>query len=247
MKLLIGMPLWKRPVLTRIVLGYYQNLAREIPGITLLAVGSEGHNSFSSCFMSDWNYIEYPNLPLASKLNALSREVERYDADAMMLVGSDNLISRDIIKYYMNQYGSATPEMIGMRGCYYYDVNTDTSYHLTDQPGESRKYSMGAGRLFSKKVLEKTGYNLWDATPMAKGLDYSCSKRLEYLNINHKVITMEQAGGIVLDIKEDESINPVSYLRPFVSETSSNIFRNNFPAQYKLVTQYYNTPVRENA
>ncbi len=161
MKLLIVTTLHKRPELTKIVLDYYKTLQFKY-GFQLLACGSEDADR-QLAFKCGWNYVNADNKPLAQKHNALFKEASRYSHDAIMLIGSDDLVSEEIIKYYQQTFSHETEFVVGFNTLHFYSIEKNELIYFKGYPNDhTHRITMGAGRLFPKWVLEKMDYNLWN-------------------------------------------------------------------------------------
>lgn len=188
--------IYKRHELTRIVLDYYRELQNKYPFKVVIA-GSEG--KISKDLAHGFEYIEAPNSPLTFKNNAMMQKAMDLSPDAIVLLGSDDLICENVIKYYYDLINDKEDGVCGFNGLYFHDVNTGKSSYY------NASANFGAGRYFPKSVLEKINYKGWERAK-DKGCDNE-NKRVLMLNgVKIKSISLEEINGYLVDIKHDFSI-----------------------------------------
>jgi hypothetical protein len=187
--------IWKRHELTEIVFKYYKEIAKKYD-LILIAAGSEGEESRKAA--KGWKYIEVDNYPLTYKHNALLSEARNYNPDGVILIGSDDLIAKEQFDLYF----SFTPDeskYIGFSSCYFYDTEEKQMRYF-----KGYGQTIGAGRYFSKKVLDKCDWQLWEGE-QNKSLDANCKRRLASLGIQEEKIT----GGCIIDIKHEANLTNI--------------------------------------
>ena len=99
MKLAILTCVHGRPHLTKAVLDWTARVAAQCPfEVALFAVGSEGDTSRALVESYGWNYLDHANQPLSEKFQAgLSYIGETTGVDAVMVLGSDDLVTRELL------------------------------------------------------------------------------------------------------------------------------------------------------
>lgn len=240
MRLIIVTAIWKRHPLTKIVLDYYSQLAQDGPhDISLLAVGSEGKASETLCNDAGWNYIKAPNEPLSQKFNAVFEGARKYEPDAVLLVGSDDLLEYMIIDYYMKHYGPEENYLLGLRDIYFYCIENSKAIYFPGYGPPSPK-TIGAGRIFSRSILEQLKWRPWGEEVLPRGLDTACTKRMERLGIGEVAIPMCNTKGILCDFKmrmnyPRESLTPFGRLTERSDEANTSILDLAFPEQMKQI------------
>ena len=116
--------IWKRPKLTGIVLSHYKTLKKELKNIInleLVAVGSEGERSKDICEKNEFKYFEYENQPMSEKWNFGLQMTKEISSDAVIIVGSDDLIDKSLLKFYDKKLKQGHM-MIGIKDFYIYDT-----------------------------------------------------------------------------------------------------------------------------
>ena len=231
---------WKRPLLTKIVLQTYERMRQVLSGeieICLLAVGSEGAESRALCEGCGFDYLEHPNSPLSHKWNAGVQAAKRYDPDALIIVGSDDLVSVEMFRIYADKLREGL-HFFGVSDMYFFEpVSLRLGYWggyeyttMKNRTGEP----IGCGRCFGRSVLDRTGWNLWPREPRLDSL-------LDRLALNYVKVhgfrptswKLGEIGAKAVDIKLGTNITPfdgidyqkkcdgeqaLEYVRPLLSE-----------------------------
>ena len=231
-RILIITAVWQRHELTEIVLFYYGKLAARSKGkISLLAVGSEGDRSKVMCENNGWKYIERSNDPVSYKWSALTEEAKNMDFDFIIIVGSDDLLSLSLIKYYDKVYSRDTPYMLGLTDLYFYMIRTKKSYHFHGYPSLK---TIGAGRCISRSILERVNWRPWHTYTIQRGLDSRCSSHLNRMGVKEVGVRMADTRGVAIDIKHTFSITDPNKVIDLSSE-SDNVLKNKFPEEYEKI------------
>ncbi len=188
-KIVIYTCVWRRPELTRIVLSYYSGLKKELSGkiqLELLAVGSEGDASRKLCEDCGFDYFEYANQPLSAKWEYGINRCADYDPDGVIIVGSDDLISQNLIEFYDSQLKN-NMVFCGLKDGYFFDVSQEslilwTGYSLQTDPTRVGE-TIGMGRCLSRVLLDKLGFSIWKGLDINRGLDGAMSQKLFQLGL----------------------------------------------------------------
>jgi glycosyltransferase involved in cell wall biosynthesis len=234
-KIVILTCVWKRPELTKVVLSYYEHLKRELAGkinLELLAVGSEGDISRNLCQELGFDYLEYPNEPLSGKWEYGLNRCSDYDPDAVIIVGSDDIISQNLIEFYAGQIQEGLV-FCGLKDGYFLDMINQKLYWWVGY-GDKVDYkrvgeTIGMGRCLSRTLLDKLGFSIWKGLDINRSLDRAMTTRLrelglqfsEYYNsviaqvegkiirIGHCGFRMADIGACAIDIKFSDNVTPV--------------------------------------
>lgn len=193
-KILIFLAVWKRPKITELCfLGIERLKKHSYFEIETLAVISEEEMK-PLCEKYNVNYILHENLPLGRKKNAGLNEAKKFEFDYLLEIGSDDLILNELLDSYID----INHDFFGVR---------DIAY-LNSETGECRrvlsKSTYGAGRMISRKLLEKVKFKLWD-DGLNSGLDNNSiinvmSHKVGYLQVRASDFPM------VIDVKSEENI-----------------------------------------
>lgn len=204
MNICIVTAIYGRHDLTKIILDYYSRLEFDDVNIHLVAVGSEGEYSRDIAINSGWNYYEYENQPLSQKFNALFEATKFYDPDLVILVGSDDLVSHEIIRWYIRNIRRDHKNLVGLKDLYFYSIKEDSTVYFPGYNALGSKHSprsIGAGRCFSRHILEVMDFKPWQKERVNRGLDSSSTNQMKRRGIGEDIITMEQIGGCAVDVK----------------------------------------------
>jgi tetratricopeptide (TPR) repeat protein len=188
-KIVIYTCVWPISELTRIVLSYYSGLKKELSGkiqLELLAVGSEGDASRKLCEDCGFDYFEYANQTLSAKWEYGINRCADYDPDGVIIVGSDDLISQNLIEFYDNQLKD-NMVFCGLKDRYFFDVSKEnlilwTGYNLQDDPTRVGE-TIGMGKCLSRFLLDKLGFSIWKGLDIHRGLDGAMTQQLFRLGL----------------------------------------------------------------
>lgn len=191
--------------LTEIVLRYYSGLQLNAKDdISLLAVGSEWDASKELVERCGWNYVEYPNEPLSQKFNHVFQCAKVFNPDLLILVGSDDLVSYEVIDWYARNVPRDCREMVGLQDLYFYGIQDGDTVlfpgYIQMGYGKAPR-TIGAGRCFSRRILEIMDWRPWQNERVPRGLDSSSTAQMKKRGIGERCVTMAETGGIAVDIK----------------------------------------------
>src|SRR5690554_2747550 len=151
---------WKRPEITRICFEGIKRL-----GLQATAAISE-ESYIPMCEEYGINWVMVPNNPLGAKWNAGLKEALKHEWDYLLILGSDDLISNDLIDKYLSHDGW---DMIGVKDFYIYkDGKVKYFNYRTNR-------TVGAGRMIKRTAIKGELWEPW----RNKGLDGSCSRKME--------------------------------------------------------------------
>lgn len=225
---------WRRPALTNIVMDYYSRLSFS----HRRAVTSRLGESYKG-----WTLSYHENQPLSDKWQHGLKSLKQDDFDALMIVGSDDLITPaylDACKYLIG----AGADYVYLPGCYFYDTSTDRMIW-------AQAPRLGMGRCISRSLIERLDWQLWEPG-LERGLDGSMATRIEATG-THKVIKIQDPlryGYVGLDVKTSENIwsfddvfgSLISYEVPAV-----DVFNEYFPSVKDEIISLGNGALRQDA
>ncbi|MDQ7733400.1 glycosyltransferase family A protein [Halomonas sp. SpR1] len=187
-KLLMLTCVWQRHDLTKVFYDYYKKIKNDIHDdieLEVLAVGSEGSVSKNMCEEYGFNYIEHPNQPLSDKWQAGASHAKNFDFDAMIIMGSDDFVSKDVFYLYKNLVESGI-QFFGFQDLYLYNVKSQALGYWKGygsapkgkvQPARVGE-TIGLGRFLSSDLIEFLNFNLWADEHVNKSLDNLMQKRI---------------------------------------------------------------------
>lgn len=190
------------------MLSFLLEATKDLP-IEIVVVGSEG--KISEDIAKSCRYVEAPNIPLTNKMNAAFQACKDYEG--VILLGSDDLMSKEMLNYYVG-LPSDLPHVLSLNDIYFYRQDKKKLYYFHGR-------THGAGRYYSKAVLEKINYNPYSGFAV-KGLDTNSRITLQGKGIGLKHISMADTGGILVDVKYQGNITSekITYI---CKEVNTNI------------------------
>lgn len=166
----------------------------------IMVVSNDEDKGF--CEEKNIKWIESPNQPLGDKWQSgVDYIKDNVECDAVLMLGSDDLIegSDNYIKYLEDGY-----EFIGLGDVFIKDTLTGRVKHWQGYTNKRKGESAGAGRCFSRSLLDKLDWKLWEG--LTKGLDGHLSIRLSKLN--YKSINVASSEIKLTDLKDENSLTP---------------------------------------
>jgi hypothetical protein len=201
-KLCVVTGMWKRPEVFKIFGKHYKKL-----GIDVIVVGSEGEASKNLAESFGFIYIEHPNQPLGSKMNATIREALKRDYTHVICVGSDDLLSKELIDEYVKLIRKGY-HFIGVTDFYFYDLESGKASYWGGYREIYRKnHTVGAGRVLSRKMIESWGGVVWGCSDN-RYLDTSMQKKLFRSEFPKFTFSLKEKGLLAVDIKSDVNMTP---------------------------------------
>lgn len=200
--LLIYLAIWRRPEITELCfMGINRMRKHKEYNIQVLAVISEPE-MIHLCNKYDIKWIMADNYPLGKKKNKGLMEASNFQFDYLMEIGSDDLVTNDLLDCYLDYFGKYN--FFGISDCAYIESENLACRRLT-----FNKSTYGAGRCMSRKMLENMGWQIWDNN-LQRGLDNNSTLRMETKGYNfHKIPPMDIPG--VIDVKSDENLWKFNY------------------------------------
>lgn len=186
--------IYKRPNVTKIVIDHFKSLQKKYP-FKIVVAGSEGKP------IKGVDYIEVPNFPISEKNNAMMQRAKVHNPDAVVLMGSDDLIDENVVKFYYDLIKQKEKNVVGFYDLYFYSTEHSILSHYN-----CGGKSYGAGRYFPKSVLKKINWTGWTGEEN-RGLDGNNMKVIESKGIGHRVIELADIDGFLVDIKHDFNIS----------------------------------------
>lgn len=233
-KIVLYTCVWQRPELTKIVLSYYSEIKAKLSGkidLHLLAVGSEGEKSRQLCESCGFDYLEYPNSPLSLKWEYGLNQCANYDLDAVIIVGSDDLISQNLIEFYDCKLREGLVCM-GLKTAYFFDTVSKQLFLWKgyDRLKNVKRFgeTVGLGRCLSRILLDKLNFNVWKNIKIDSALDRVMSTKLlglglqpldyenlilvqaddRYFKLGHCGFDLNDINVFAFDIKTEVNITP---------------------------------------
>jgi hypothetical protein len=144
---------WRRPTTTRIVLRHNGNLRHTVPVAVVSPEDPDYAENRRTCELNGWIIVESENLPLGRKANVGLAACEELRVSGVLLVGSDDLITQDVVDYAIGQMVEGVSSVTSAQVCVL-DWDSWQCIRL-------RNVSTGVGRFLSRTLLEELGWRSW--------------------------------------------------------------------------------------
>jgi len=208
MRLGLVTAIWQRPHLTKAWLAYYRRAAAMLEdiGVDLVGAvaGSDGERSRSLCEDVGFFYVEFPNQPLGAKVNAALGLLRDHDVDAALLVGSDDWLSHDLLRTYVELVVGGHDYM-RLRDLFVLDADSRRCVRIQGRNG--------AGRVVGRQILDALGWELWPSES-ARGLDVQMAKRARAHATKSwgRLHSQLQRKAVAVDVKTHTNLRSFSYV-----------------------------------
>ena len=225
MKIMILMPVYKRPDILKTVIYYFKKLKTEHE-LFLISILSREDRYFAENLntIMGFHFITHPNKPLGAKKNAGMRYALQFDWDYFMDMGSDNIINPSLFDVY-EPYLKQRFKFFGLLNTYMYDVNEKRGLFLENY---NDGMCFGAGRMLNRDIVERIG-DLWPDEHDV-GMDTMSRKKIVNFCDETAINTGEQP--LILDLKSEQNLNPFWSIEKLFADTikyvSKEFIENNF-------------------
>jgi hypothetical protein len=215
----IIVPFYKRHEVTSLCFEHLQKQREKLGFFDVITCGSEGKESKDLAEKYGHGYVEFKNIPVSHKNNFLIQQTKDYKA--VIILGSDDFLTDETLLSYQN-LNLDTCDVYGFEFCHFYNVATTELYKF-----QSRGQTIGAGRVYTQKLLQSLDYSLWNGK-QNKGLDYLALKSA--LAHGKEVIIQ----GDVLDVKHELNITSHSIIESSEKIDISELSKFNIEGLDKL-------------
>lgn len=145
-------------------------------------------------------YIEYQNQPLSDKWQHGINHARRFNPDAILINGSDSWLTTNWCEV-AKQYIEKGFHLVGKTEWYTCRLNPKEKLLVVHRAYISRKDPVGAGRLFSKEIMDEVDWKLFPFGRQS-GLDgYSCRNILTKTTQDKIKLMNDVEDVVILDIK----------------------------------------------
>lgn len=175
------------------------------PKIVLVVSDIYEANAFQSMFFPDVDVIIEKNMPLGAKWQKGVDRARILNADPLIICGSDDFLGVDFIEKGC-QLLSKGWDFVGLNRFIVYD-HTKKKGYLFDYLA---KMPIGGGRIYTKKLLEKIKYRVFDTEKDIRLDDLGFDNVLKS-GLNYLIVNKSTHGGLCLvAVKGDwPSLNPL--------------------------------------
>jgi len=150
------------------------------------------------------------NRPLSYKWGQAFFALEQIDFDGVVILGSDDYIDEKFLKFAQDNISDY--DMIGFEDAYF--KHNEDFYYWAGYDNQRKGEPAGAGKIYSKKFLERIKYDLY---PLNKnvGLDGMANKVCKDNNAKMMITTLKEQDLFMCDVKDGEGMNSFEKLNKF--------------------------------
>ena len=238
--------LWKRHKLSMLMLEHTLAMAKKCNGFDVRIVAAvspdEDRESVALCRSFGITYAEVANAPLGRKWQtALDWAIASGPCDAVMLLGSDDFATEHVFRAAAKAIFEDGATIFGFSDFYFIGQGPRAAYwpgyaENTGRMGEP----MGAGRTFSRELLDALRSRLWK-DDLESSLDQWSWARImaasEFLPVRLASIPLAACGGMLVDVKQATS-EQMSPLQRYFDSGSQEI-------DWRLVTRFFGAQLVE--
>ncbi len=149
----------------------------------LLIVSSPKDKLFAIKNKVDWIYTD--NQPLGKKWQIGLYECKKYNPNAILINGSDDLLSPNWIEKTYPFIKKHKYDIVGKSNWYLLDLIEKEPYKISYK---NNNILLGAGRLISRNILDEINWNLFPLN-QRRGLDSYCNRILDQHRAKRYIIT----------------------------------------------------------
>lgn len=215
----------------RVLLVCIESIKRQtVPTDVVLAVSTDEDIQFAQKI--GVKYVTVQNNPLSRKFQALFDYVKTMEnIDHVLLVGSDDLLQDNWVERCLVKMKEGF-DVVGRNAHYFYDHGEHKRYYrqyigkkLNYLPAHVKEnWSLGAGRLFSRKILDTVNWNLYNFSA-DKGLDKKSGEILVNAGARFGLVNDTE----FLSIRDDWGC--ITKITEIIASKDKNIFKqiDNYP------------------
>lgn len=218
--IIIVTPFYKREDVFKIFLKNLNKNQKEGINLHAILIGSNSIPNERELVESyGFEYQYHQNKPLSNKWNYGLSFLKKYDFKYLLVLGSDDIISSNLISRVYNELNSKNYEVGGIIDIYFYHLKENIGIYWPGYAKTTNRFGepLGAGRFYSKKLLEDLNYRLWK-----DGLNSSLDSNVYSKIRNKKMFTTKMLENeYLIDIKGgDEQITSFNSFKNFEKVTN---------------------------
>lgn len=203
MRFAVHMAIWKRFPLARAVLRNLRELDIAPHTIDIAIAGSESDRSRWIAEEFSAAYVEERNKPLGRKLNAAVKLCHEFKPDALIGLGSDDLITADTIRAIATELEDGA-DYVGFVDYYAMWLPDREVVYWPGYTNHRRGETVGAGRVVTAQLADRLGWEIFDSTA-DRSIDYSMTRAIEALG-DVTTRNLSCVGCPVVDVKTPANV-----------------------------------------
>lgn len=180
---------------------------------TLTKVYCVASNDSDYTYAKDYFHkaYQFPNNPLSAKWQYGVEQLRNEDFEAVIMMGADDIMNHKTLLAIQESLRNGA-EFVAFDDIYIWDRIKNLAYYWGGYDNHRKGEPCGAGRVFTKELLERMDYQLWTGAHNL-GLDGVLWNRLNEMDVNMKLLNCKRDGLFLCDIKDGEGITSVNHFR----------------------------------
>lgn len=211
MKILMLIPVWKRPEIFRLFMWRFEAVKPDYAEVEPLFILSpeDPHLKILERLTSGYNCFYYSNEYLSDKLNAGMTYALNFDFDFLMGMGSDNVYTSLLWELYRDYF--LTERYFALDDFYVYDTVNERAWFMKKYVDEPTLGGIGAGRVMHRSLIEDEPAIY--RTKTNQGMDGFSAAFLARKGHIQKIVQTDDRP-VLLDIKCNTNVNHSIELYP---------------------------------
>jgi hypothetical protein len=198
MKFLVLVPIYRRYGVLRLFNEGLESLKGKGYNIEVLAVGDLKDEPIAKEL--GYRYVNHRNI-LGEKLNVALKEAKKIDFDAMLMLGSDDVLNDKVLDFYISCF-EHDYKFVGFTNCYFYDLEKRNMIKWYGYRGERAGEPIGAWRCFKRELIEELNWELW--ANQHHSIDYTMWQKIKNRSDIIKTILFDDM--FIGDLKTSENV-----------------------------------------
>jgi hypothetical protein len=202
-KIIVSTLCWKRPEIFEM---FCKNMSRLNPKPHVVCAGSPGDECEHIAKKYGVEYTQWDNSKMGQKANR-SALLAKGKCEYILLTGDDDIISQSMWEYY-NRF---TGEVLALSDLYFFDITTQRLLYWGGYDNSNKARigePIGAYKMIRADVMDKMNWLPFSEKAYQPG-EHVTHAQLIKLGINQTIVKMEETGGIAVDVKSKQNLNPI--------------------------------------
>ena len=194
---------YRRPEVWPYFVRSIHRLQEANPGHKIITIVAYSENERAHIQAAGFYGVRVPNRPLGKKLNAAMSRAVPTNPDFVLCLGSDDLVSENILDAYLKD----PRDLTGVQDGYFLHMPTGRMLYWGGYVGKRAGETAGMGRMLSRRLLEKLKWKPW-ADHLNRNVDSSFWKKAARFSPRIKTLNCRRDKIMLLDLKGPGNLTP---------------------------------------